>query len=71
MLDDAATAADALKLSLKLDPAIPAQYLLAYAYAEQMKYRESRAILVNIPPSDPQYARAQELLQAIAVRQAP
>jgi tetratricopeptide (TPR) repeat protein len=71
LLNEGGRAAEALKLSLKLDPAIRAQYLLAYAYAEEMKYDESRAILVNIPPSDPQYAKAQELLRAIAGRHSP
>ena len=68
LLNEGARAAEALNLSLKLDPAIPAEYLLAYAYAEEMKYDESRAILVRIPPADPQYGKAQELLRAIAGR---
>jgi hypothetical protein len=68
MLNEGALAADSLQLSLKLDPALPAQYFLAYAYAEQMKYDESRAILEKISPSDPQYGKAQELLRAIAGR---
>lgn len=71
LLNEGARAAAALNLSLKIDPAIPAQYLLAYAYAEEMKYDESRAILVNIQPSDPQYAKAQDLLHAIAGHHAP
>jgi predicted CXXCH cytochrome family protein len=71
LLNEGARAAEALNLSLKLDAGIAAQYLLAYAYAEEMKYDESRAILVKIPPSDPQYAKAQELLRAIAGRHTP
>lgn len=69
ILQDGAAAADALRLSLKLDPGIPAQYFLAYAYAQQKQYDKSRAILVNIPPSDANYANAQDLLRAIGERQ--
>jgi predicted CXXCH cytochrome family protein len=71
LLNEGARAAEALSLSMKLDAAIQAQYLLAYAYAEDMKYDESRAILMKIPPTDPQYAKAQELLRAIAGRHTP
>ncbi|HLY15894.1 MAG TPA: ammonia-forming cytochrome c nitrite reductase subunit c552 [Bryobacteraceae bacterium] len=65
ILEDGAAAANALNLSLRLDPTIPAKYFLAYAYAQQKKFDQSRDILVKIPPSDPQYAKAQELLRAI------
>jgi predicted CXXCH cytochrome family protein len=71
LLNEGARAAEALSLSMKLDATIRAQYLLAYAYAEDMKYDESRAILMKIPPTDPQYAKAQELLRAIAGRHTP
>src|SRR5450432_451432 len=63
---DAVTAAGALEGSLKLDPEVPAQYYLAYAYAQQGKLEEARKLLQAIPPADPQFARAQQLLQAIA-----
>jgi predicted CXXCH cytochrome family protein len=69
ILDNPAAAANALNLSLKLDPTIPAQYFLAYAYAQQKRYDRSRAILVNIPPSDANYAKAQDLLRAIGEHQ--
>lgn len=65
---DAVTAAGALEGSLKLDPEVPAQYYLAYAYAQQGKLEEARKLLQAIPPADPQFARAQQLLQAIAGR---
>jgi len=65
---DAITAAGALEGSLKLDPAVPAQYYLAYAYAQQGKLDEARKLLQAIPQADPQFARAQHLLQAIAAR---
>ena len=52
----------------KLDPEVPAQYCLAYAYAQQGKLDEARKLLQAIPRADPQFARAQRLLQAIAGR---
>jgi tetratricopeptide (TPR) repeat protein len=66
LLGDGAKAAGALQNSLRLNPETPAQYLLAYAYAEEAKYDAARAILQKILPADPQYAKAQELLKAIA-----
>jgi len=60
-----AKALAALEASLKLDPGVPAQYLLAAAHAEQGQYREAREILLAIRPADPEYARAQRLLKAI------
>jgi len=65
---DPVTAAGALEGSLKLDPEVPAQYYLAYAYAQQGKLDEARKLLQAIPQADPQFARAQRLLQAIAGR---
>jgi len=63
---DPVTALGALETSLKLDPNMPAQYFLAYAHAEQQHYQQAREILQTIPPADPQYGNAQELLKAIA-----
>ena len=65
---DPVSAIPALQTSLKLDPGMPARYYLAYAYAEQREYSAAREVLQSIPPADPQYARAQELLRAIAGR---
>jgi predicted CXXCH cytochrome family protein len=55
----------AFRASLKLDPAIEAQYLLAGAYAEKSDLTEARKILEAIPASDPQYEKAQRLLKVI------
>jgi tetratricopeptide (TPR) repeat protein len=55
----------AFRASLKLDPAIEAQYLLAGAYAEKSDLTEARRILEAIPPNDPQYEKAQRLLKVI------
>ena len=66
MAGDPVIALRALESSLRLDPEMPAQYFLAYAHAEQRQYQEAREILHTIPPGDPQYANAQELLKAIA-----
>ena len=65
---DAGKASAALAASLKIDPNIPAQYFLAYAYAQQGKYEEARALLQKIGSGDPQYASAQTLLKAIATK---
>ena len=65
---DPVTATGALEGSLKLDPEIPAQYYLAYAYAQQGRMAEARKLLEAIPQADPQFARAQRLLQALAGR---
>ena len=63
---DPVSALGALESSLKLDPEMPAQYLLAYAHAERGEYQQAREVLQAIPPADAQYARAQQLLRAIA-----
>jgi predicted CXXCH cytochrome family protein len=55
----------AFQSSLKLDPAIPAQYFVAAAYYEQGQFPQAREVLLAIPPADPQYPRAQRLLKAI------
>jgi predicted CXXCH cytochrome family protein len=55
----------AFRASLKLDPAMEAQYLLAGAYAEKSDLTEARKILEAIPAGDPQYEKAQRLLKVI------
>lgn len=60
---DTQKAVDALELSLRLDPEVPAGYLLGYAYAQQRKIPRAREILTAIPPSDPQFHAAQQLLR--------
>jgi predicted CXXCH cytochrome family protein len=62
---DPVKAIGALRTSLKLAPDIPAQYYLAYAYAQQADYRAAREVLQAIAPSDAQYPKAQQLLKAI------
>lgn len=62
---DSARAIAAFQASLKLDPDIEAQYYLASAYLEQGRVKEAREILQKIPPADPQYAKAQNLLKAL------
>jgi tetratricopeptide (TPR) repeat protein len=66
-----ARALAAFQNSLKLDPAVPAQYYVAAAYAEQGQYPQAREILQAIPPADPQYPRAQRLLKAIEAQTGP
>jgi tetratricopeptide (TPR) repeat protein len=61
----------AFQTSLKLDPAIPAQYYVAASYYEQGQYPKAREVLQTIPPADPQYPRAQRLLKAIEAQLGP
>lgn len=63
---DFTSAVQAFQASVKLDPEIPAQYLLAAAYASQGQLVKAREILATIPPGDVQYDKAQRLLKAIA-----
>ena len=67
---DPASAVAAFQTSLKLDPQIPVQYLLGGAYAAQGNLALAKQILEAIPASDPQYEKAQRLLQAIAAQAA-
>jgi predicted CXXCH cytochrome family protein len=66
LLGDPVHAIESFQASLKLDPAIQAQYYLAGAYAEQGALDQARTILEAIPPADPQYEKAQRLLKTIA-----
>jgi len=59
---DMAAAADAFRLSLKLDPSTPAQYPLARSLAGKGDLKEARAIAEAIPATDPQFKAAQTLL---------
>jgi predicted CXXCH cytochrome family protein len=68
LLADPTSAVAALETSLKLDPQVPAQYLLGGAYAEQGNLTAAKRILEAIPMSDSQYQKAQRLLKAIAAR---
>jgi predicted CXXCH cytochrome family protein len=63
---DPARAIAAFRICLKLDPAAPAQYLLANAYMKAGKAAEARRVLQAIAPRNPQYAEARRLLQDIA-----
>jgi HEAT repeat protein len=65
---DPASAVAAFQTGLKLDPQIPVQYLLGGAYAAQGNLTLAKQILEAIPASDPQYQKAQRLLQAIAAQ---
>ena len=65
---DAARAVAAFRAGLKLDPATPAEYFLAAAYVEENQFVEARKVLLGIPPGNPQYARAQRLLETIKIQ---
>ena len=66
---DPASAVAAFQTGLKLDPQVPVQYLLGGAYAEQGNLSAARKVLEAIPSGDPQYEKAQRLLQAIAAQE--
>jgi tetratricopeptide (TPR) repeat protein len=61
-------AAAAFRRSMKMDPAKPAQYLLARSLAAKGDLDEARRILQAIPLSDPQYNQAQGLLAGMAAK---
>jgi predicted CXXCH cytochrome family protein len=66
---DMSAAADAFRLTLKLDPATPAQYPLARSLAEKGDFPEARKIAQAISPADPQYKAAQVLLSEIDAKE--
>jgi predicted CXXCH cytochrome family protein len=61
-------AVNAFRDSLKLDPTIPAQYVLAQALAQKGDQKEAQQVLEEIPRSDPQYSRAQQFLATLAAK---
>ena len=62
---DPARALAALEASLRIDPEVPARYLLAAAYVQQGQVAKAREVLLTIPTADADYAKAQRLLKAI------
>jgi len=58
-------AVGAFRASMKLDPAIPAQYLLARSLAQVGDIESARSILNEIPRNNPDYAAAQRLLAEV------
>jgi tetratricopeptide (TPR) repeat protein len=68
MAGDMEGAEAAFRVTLKLDPATPAQYLLARSLAEKGDFPEARQILQAIPLSDSQYKAAQALLADIEAK---
>ena len=68
---DPARALTALQASLRIDPEVPARYLLAAAYVQQGQVAKAREVLLTIPAGDPDYAKAQRLLTAIEAQGGP
>ena len=66
---DMASAANAFRATLKLDPSIPAQYYLGRSLAEKGDYPSAREILTAIPRDDRQFDAAQRLLAEIAAKE--
>ena len=66
---DAEGAVAAFRASMKLDPAISAQYLLARALADQGDLPSARKVLEAIPPNDSQYTSAQQFLAEVEARE--
>lgn len=58
-------AAEAFRESMRIDPTMPAQYYLAMSLAQQGDVQQASAILAAIPPRNPQYKVAQQLLTEI------
>jgi len=65
---DFAGAAAAFRATMKLDPAIAAQYLLARSLAAKGDLPEARQILTAIPRDDSQYGPAQQLLAEVEAK---
>lgn len=61
-------AVTAFRNSLKLDPKIPAQYALAEALAQKGDQKGAQQVLEEIPRSDPQYSRAQQLFATLEAK---
>ena len=60
-------AANALAISLGLEPSRPsAKFLLAVTRLGQQRFDDARALLLQVPTSDPFYNSAQERLKALA-----
>jgi hypothetical protein len=66
---DPESAIRAFRASLRIDPSYPAQYLLAGAYMEKKDFGEAGRILRAIPAGDPQFEKAQRLLQVVEQRE--
>jgi tetratricopeptide (TPR) repeat protein len=64
-------AISAFRTSMRIDPASPAEYLLAAAYVQQGDISRAREILLTIPPSDSQFDKAQRLLKALDAPKSP
>jgi predicted CXXCH cytochrome family protein len=65
---DADGAAAAFRACLKLDPTLPARYLLAQSLVKKGDDPSARQVLQAIPREDPQFAAAQQLLSGIEMR---
>jgi Flp pilus assembly protein TadD len=60
-------AADALAISLALEPSRPSsKFLLAVTRLGQRRLDDARALLLQVPSTDPYYHSAQERLKALA-----
>ncbi len=60
------SAAEALQISLRLDPEGPSsRFLLALARLGQRRFDEARELLARVPPSDPSFSSAQRRLNAL------
>jgi predicted CXXCH cytochrome family protein len=71
LIGDFPRAISAFRTSLRIDPASPAQYLLAAAYVQKGDAAAARAILLTILSGDSQYDKSQRLLKAIDAQSTP
>ena len=62
---DPVRALSALEASLRIDPQVPARYLLAAALVQQNQVNRAKEVLLTIPPADPDFPKAERLLKAI------
>lgn len=68
LADELDRAVKAFRASLKLDPTMKAEYVLAEALAQKGDQKEAQHVLGEIPSGDPQYSRAQQLLATLEAK---
>ena len=71
LADNPDAAVTFFRAALKIDDTIPAQYYLARALVQKGDLESARPILKTIPPNDPQYASAQQLLSQVELNEHP
>ena len=64
-IGDSERALDAFRSASRLDPQLSVKYFVACALSQEGKVNEARKRFRAIPPSDPYYAEAQQMLKTL------